>query len=227
MMNDMPPLVDGSSAGPPGAGFIPPPPGAHHEQAAENNPFPGRPPYPSGYWPPPASAPVWPPLGPVPPPPWAAPYYRDPRHGPLSPWPQPTPAQSYGEFSPASRGIDTPASGGYDPALGQPIAASPYFNARGEGLAPMERTHSQDYPYPHSPAFYAAGTPLMRSLSADLEKRSRVRQAGVGQQWVPDEYDTTNLARRPRDFRVDYESRRRLFPLHRLYMYRLRYAKDD
>ncbi|KAG6881690.1 hypothetical protein C0993_000388 [Termitomyces sp. T159_Od127] len=226
MMNDMPPLVDGSSAEPTGGGSIHPSPDAHYEQAAENNSFPGLPSmYPSSYWPPLATPPVWSSHSPVPPPPWVS-YSHDPQHGTQSPYSHPTPAPSYGEVSPASEGIDT-SGGGYEHTHSQPIAASPYFNAGGESFVPMERTHSQDWTYPHSPGFYVGGTPLMRSLSADLERRRRVQQAGVGQQWVPDRYDTTNLARRPTDFRVDYESRRRLFPFNRLYIYRLRYAKDN
>ncbi|KAG6894419.1 hypothetical protein C0993_011580 [Termitomyces sp. T159_Od127] len=202
-------LVNVPSAGPRGGGFIPPPPAVQFAQAAENNAFPGHAPptsypsmYPSSYWPVPAPAPPWPSLRPLIPT-WT--YSCDSRHP--SPYSYPAPAPSFGRSLPASRGIDTPYSRAYEPALGQPIATSPYFNRADGGFLPIERHHD---PYSHSPGFYAGGIPLTRS-------RSRRSQQLEG-------YNPSNPAPRPKDFRVGYELRKPLIPINRLFN---RFAKDE
>ncbi|KAG6887732.1 hypothetical protein C0995_013287 [Termitomyces sp. Mi166 len=199
MVNDIPPLVE---AGKPG--FIPPPPA--------NNPFPGAA---QAHWPPPASAPVWV-QGPPSPSPCRTSGWPYPRYGMWSPYsPYNTPAASWGEFTPASPGPPTPAGpGAQEPALGQPIAASPYFN-RAEGNASLhpewpanaqlERTHSQDAP---RDAF--GGWALKRSFSAGPMGRPKSRSQSRA--YYSEEYDSENLARRPKDWRPDYEARRTLIP---------------
>ena len=137
----------------------------------------------------------------------------------------PTPAGSFGLPSPASFGPTTPMSP-YTPlsyvtpsVSGQPIMATPYFNAArpggGGGGGALGLTAS--------PMLDSYGYPLSRTPSAGRRKKKRSQPGGGGilgksfsvgsnrsdyQLWSgPEVYSIKNLARRPRDWRPDYNPR--------------------
>ena len=140
----------------------------------------------------------------------------------------PTPAGSFGLPSPASFGPTTPMSP-YTPlsyvtpsVSGQPIMATPYFNSArpgggggGGGGGALGLTAS--------PMLDAYGYPLSRTPSAGRRKKKRSLGGGIlgksfsagsrsdYQLWSgPEVYSIKNLARRPRDWRPDYNPRSRI-----------------
>ncbi|KAG5735947.1 hypothetical protein E4T56_gene1930 [Termitomyces sp. T112] len=230
MDDDMPQLVDRPGGG---GGFIPPPPNAHFEQQEGYNPFPGAAQANPG-WVPPATAPSWINYGPQSPSPWTAGAgagWPNASPVPWSPYPHPTPASSWGEYTPATGG---PAM----PGLGQPIGPTRYFNVGAENgdqhaewpqnagpersrrpsfgghspnyeEVPLNRTHSQNPPYQFTPRSngYGGGSPLQRSLSTGATVRRRRSQSRVRNPFAREyleQYNSENLARRPRDWRPDY-----------------------
>ncbi|KAK2459280.1 hypothetical protein APHAL10511_008701 [Amanita phalloides] len=139
----------------------------------------------------------------------------------------PTPAGSFGLPSPASFGPTTPMSG-FIPATpsSYPLTATPSFGAGrmgaggGGGLGLIG-----------SPMLDVYGYPLTRTPSNGRRKRKTGTRAGAGagvggppglpagadadrkdyQLWrVPEQYSLKNLARRPRDWRPDYNPRSRI-----------------
>ncbi|KAG6887153.1 hypothetical protein C0995_000961 [Termitomyces sp. Mi166 len=74
-----------------------------------------------------------------------------------------------------------------------------------------ERMHSQDVSHPHTPGYENAfgGQPPKRLVTAVLMERPESQS----QNWANyPEYNSENLARRPKDWRPDYEARRSLIP---------------
>ncbi|KAF8625528.1 hypothetical protein AX15_005332 [Amanita polypyramis BW_CC] len=128
----------------------------------------------------------------------------------------PTPAESFGLPSPAaSFGPRTPLSGyipptplSYTPSLvGQSITATPY-TLPGPGGSALGLTSS--------PSVDSYGYPVAKSPSNERKRRSIIRGGGSTsskgrsdyQLWNgPEVYSLKNLARRPRDWRPDYNPR--------------------